>query len=54
MFCQSPVASQVCGWSPLHCFVVGVQAPVQAPPAQTDVHAVPVSCQVPVESQVCG
>jgi hypothetical protein len=54
VICQVPVASQVCGWSPLHCFAVGAQVPVQAPPLQTNAQAVPVFCQVPVASQVCG
>jgi len=30
-FCQVPVASQVCGCSPMHCFAVGEQTPVQVP-----------------------
>ena len=33
--CQVPVASQVCGVRPLHCFVEGVHWPVQAPARQT-------------------
>jgi len=54
VFCHVPVASQVCGRSPLHCFVVGEQTPVQAPALQTFAQAVPLFCQVPVASQVCG
>jgi hypothetical protein len=54
LFCQVPVASQVCGCMPLHCFAPGVQTPVQAPPAQTYWQAAPVFCQAPFASQVCG
>jgi hypothetical protein len=38
----------------LHCFAAGTQVPVQAPALQTNAQAVPVFCQVPVASQVCG
>jgi hypothetical protein len=54
VFCHVPVASQVCGWSTLHCFDDGTHVPEQAPALHTLVQAVPVFCQVPVASQVCG
>ena len=40
----------------MHRFAPGVQTPVQVAVdgAQTNPHAVPVFCQVPVVSQVCG
>ena len=53
VFCQAPFASQVCGWSPLHCLVVGEQA-VQVPPLQTLGQAAPMFCQAPAASQTCG
>jgi hypothetical protein len=33
--CHAPLALQVWGVSPLHCFVEGAQTPVQAPATQT-------------------
>ncbi|MGB8298838.1 MAG: hypothetical protein WCG85_25705 [Polyangia bacterium] len=33
VLCHTPLASQVCGWEPLHCFASGVQAPEHAPVA---------------------
>jgi hypothetical protein len=48
-----PVLSQVCGCKLLHWLAPGEQTPVQPPPLQTYVHAVPVFCQVP-PLQVCG
>jgi hypothetical protein len=54
MFCQVPVASQVCGCCPLHCVAPGVHVPPQAPPTHTYAQTDPEFCQVPDESQVCG
>jgi hypothetical protein len=56
VFFQVPVASQVCGCSPLHVMAFGVQTPVQAPvlAEQTYWQGVPLLCQVPVASQSCG
>jgi hypothetical protein len=53
VFCHMPLASQVCGCIPLHCFAFGVHA-VQVPPLQTFGQAAPLFCQVPALSQVCG
>jgi hypothetical protein len=56
VFCQTPLASQVCGWEPLHCFAPGVQAPEHAPVAllQRWGQAVPLSCHAPLALQVWG
>jgi hypothetical protein len=56
VLCQAPLASQVCGWGPLHCFAPGVQAPEHAPVAllQRWGQAVPLSSQAPLALQVWG
>jgi hypothetical protein len=48
-----PVASQLCGFNPLHCLAPGLHVPEQAPPLHTLVQVVPL-IHVPVASQVCG
>ena len=56
VLCQAPLASQVCGWEPLHCFAPGVQAPEHAPVAllQRWGQAVPLSCHAPLALQTWG
>ena len=56
VLCQAPLASQVCGWEPLHCFAPGVQAPEQTPVAllQRWGQAFPLSCHAPLALQVWG
>ena len=56
LLCQVPLASQVCGCEPLHCFAPGVQAPEHAPVAllQRWGQAVPLSCHAPLALQVWG
>ena len=51
--CHVPLASQVCGVSPLHWVAPGLQLPEQAPPLHTLTQAAPLT-HVPVASQVCG
>jgi hypothetical protein len=60
VFCQAPLASQVCGWDPVHRFVPGVHTPgqeheftqVAVVVSQANWQRLPVFCQTPLASQV--
>jgi hypothetical protein len=61
LFCQAPLASQVCGWDPLHRVAPGVQpahehelTQVAVLPSQKYWQRLPLLCQTPLASQIWG
>jgi hypothetical protein len=53
-FIHCPLAVQVCGVLPLHCWLFGTQAPPQTPLLQTNAQAAPLLAHCPIELQSCG
>ncbi len=51
---QTPASLQDCGTFASHCRLPGVQAPAQAPAAQTYSHVAPSACHWPAASQSRG